>query len=149
MGLDMYLTAKRYISKYKSEDKAIATELAKAIGVTDKQIRCIEVDAMYWRKANAIHGWFVKNVQDGEDDCGTYEVPISKLVDLYDTLISVLRDKNVELLPPTGGFFFGEYDTSEGSYFWEYVKDTKDDLEKLLADKDFCDNFEYYYRASW
>ena len=25
----------------------------------------------YWRKANAIHGWFVRNVQNGKDDCGT------------------------------------------------------------------------------
>ena len=23
-----------------------------------------------WRKANAIHKWFVDNVQDGVDDCG-------------------------------------------------------------------------------
>lgn len=28
----------------------------------------------YWRKANAIHKWFVDNVQNGEDDCGYYEV---------------------------------------------------------------------------
>ena len=27
-----------------------------------------------WRKANHIHKWFVDNVQDGEDDCGIYEV---------------------------------------------------------------------------
>ena len=26
-------------------------------------------EVAYWRKANAIHKWFVENVQDGEDDC--------------------------------------------------------------------------------
>lgn len=35
--------------------------------------RIIE-DVGYWRKANAIHKWFVDNVQNGEDDCGIYEV---------------------------------------------------------------------------
>ena len=39
----------------------------------------------YWRKANQIHNWFVKNVQDGIDDCGTYEVTEEQLVDLLDT----------------------------------------------------------------
>lgn len=37
---------------------------------------------MYWRKANAIHKWFVNEVQDGNDDCGTYEVDIEKLREL-------------------------------------------------------------------
>ena len=36
----------------------------------------------YWRKANAIHKWFVENVQDGEDDCGTYVVSKEKLEEL-------------------------------------------------------------------
>lgn len=38
---------------------------------------CEEVG--YWRKANAIHKWFVDNVQDGEDDCGSYEVDREQL----------------------------------------------------------------------
>ena len=37
-----------------------------------------------WRKANHIHKWFVDNVQDGEDDCGTYEVTREQLEDLLD-----------------------------------------------------------------
>lgn len=38
----------------------------------------------YWRKANQIHNWFVENVQDGEDDCGYYEVSAEQLKDLLD-----------------------------------------------------------------
>lgn len=33
----------------------------------------------YWRKANQIHNWFVENVQNGEDDCGTYAVSKEQL----------------------------------------------------------------------
>ena len=39
----------------------------------------------YWRKANQIHNWFVENVQDGIDDCGTYEVTEKQLVNLLNT----------------------------------------------------------------
>ena len=28
-----------------------------------------EVCVAYWRKANAIHSWFVENCQDGVDEC--------------------------------------------------------------------------------
>ena len=35
-----------------------------------------------WRKANAIHKWFVDTVQDGEDDCGYYEVSKEDLENL-------------------------------------------------------------------
>lgn len=38
----------------------------------------------YWRKANAIHKWFVDNIQDGEDDCGYYEVAPEYLEDCED-----------------------------------------------------------------
>lgn len=44
----------------------------------DEEHKCpheeISEDVAYWRKANAIHQWFVDNVQGGHDDCGMYEV---------------------------------------------------------------------------
>ena len=46
--------------------------------------------AVYWRKANAIHKWFVDNVQDGKDDCGIYEVEFEQLKRLRDTCKKVL-----------------------------------------------------------
>lgn len=45
----------------------------------------------YWRKANAIHRWFVENVQDGEDDCCYHrEVTKRDLEELRDTCKEVL-----------------------------------------------------------
>lgn len=38
----------------------------------------------YWRKANAIHRWFVDNVQGGEDDCDIYEVSKEQIEELLD-----------------------------------------------------------------
>ena len=46
----------------------------------------------YWRKANAIHDWFVNNVQDGEDDCEYHdEVTKEILEELLDTCEKVLN----------------------------------------------------------
>lgn len=45
----------------------------------------------YWRKANAIHNFFVENVQDGNDDCGTYDVPKSVIEDLAERCDLVLQ----------------------------------------------------------
>lgn len=47
----------------------------------------------YWRKANAIHDWFVQNVQNGEDDCGTYEVTRENLEELL-YVCEVVRDNS-------------------------------------------------------
>lgn len=46
-----------------------------------------------WRKANAIHKWFVDNVQDGEDDCGYYEVDKEQLEDLL-SICKLIKDKS-------------------------------------------------------
>lgn len=40
-------------------------------------------DVGYWRKANAIHAWFVDNVQEGKDDCEPHEVSKEQLMKLY------------------------------------------------------------------
>lgn len=38
-----------------------------------------------WRKANAIHRWFVENVQSGVDDCGDYYVSRERIEALRET----------------------------------------------------------------
>lgn len=53
----------------------------------------------YWRKANAIHRWFVENVQNGEDDCRDYFVTKEQLTELLNLVNQVLADP--PLSPPT------------------------------------------------
>ena len=65
MGLDMYLNAKRYVSNYSEADAELRDELDKLEPLAGMPIKEIVCEAMYWRKANAIHDWFVKNVQIG------------------------------------------------------------------------------------
>ena len=60
----------------------------------------------YWRKANAIHNFFVENVQDGNDDQNDYNVPKSAIEDLAERcdLVLQLLDKceKKEIQVPVG-----------------------------------------------
>src|SRR5690606_22029435 len=42
--------------------------------IDESKIVSISQEVMYWRKANAIHKWFVENVQQGVDNCVEYFV---------------------------------------------------------------------------
>lgn len=44
----------------------------------------------YWRKANAIHRWFVEHVQDGNDDCRRAYVTRDQLAELIAACRAVL-----------------------------------------------------------
>ena len=51
----------------------------------------------YWRKANAIHGWFVRNVQDGIDECQESKVSREELTALLDICLEIADEvKTIE-----------------------------------------------------
>lgn len=150
MGLDMYLKGKRYIWDKENEESKALQELSSTFG-KGKRIKNIELELGYWRKANAIHKWFVDNVQEGKDDCGEYYVIFSDLVKLKDVCKSVL-DNGEELalatLPPASGFFFGNAEVDE--YYWQYVKDTYELCVDLCSDPDIqSGTIDMYYQSSW
>ena len=52
----------------------------------------LETEVAYWRKANAIHAYFVDAVQDGEDDCDFHhEVTPDVLRDLKDRCRKIIE----------------------------------------------------------
>ena len=143
MGLDMYLTAKKYL--WSDKDKAISEKVGEIIGVNGDQqrrfngsslvVKEISLEAMYWRKANAIHGWFVNEVQDGEDNCREYEVERSQLETLRDLCKDILEHPDAERdtdLEPTEGFFFGSYEKNE--WYYEDLKNTAEGLSRVLQE---------------
>ena len=145
MGLDMYLYAERYVSDYNEEGKELSNKLFEATG---KRITSIRTEVGYWRKANAIHKWFVDNCQDGRDECQSTFVPDEKLEELLETVKQVLADPKLapQLLPTGSGFFFGgtEYD----SWYIQDLEETKNILETVLNDRSL-DNWDFYYQSSW
>lgn len=81
MGLDMYL---------KCNSKKVCQEVNDMADEWEGKYQAPHGIAIYWRKANAIHNWFVANVQGGVDDCGDYDVEVSDLVKLHDACKAVL-----------------------------------------------------------
>lgn len=159
MGLDMYLEARRFISGYSHsgmEENEMFRQIVDAVGMTDVQderFATVSVNVAYWRKANAIHEWFVKNVQDGEDDCKTYFVSREKLVELEELCRRVVESGEPEvaakLLPTASGFFFGGTDYDE--YYFEQVDWTAKRLAELLTKlpDGGLHGVDFYYNSSW
>lgn len=147
MGLDMYLTAKKFMLG-KQNESTLKT-IAEAVGgIFGDKINMIEAEAMYWRKANQIHQWFVDNVQSGIDECKQHWVSPEVLKALLNVVTEVLDDKSKahELLPYAKGFFFGsdEYD----EYYFNQLEYTKEELTKILQSEEF-DQWIFYYQSSW
>ena len=160
MGLDIYLEERKYIGK--AEVKLLYNEYGWNNNDEQefKNVKELVIEAGYWRKANAIHKWFVDNIQDGNDDCGEYEVSIEKLQELLE-ICKELKSKMVlsedtnkngdkyivnytlceKLLPTQEGFFFGS--TSYDEWYYEDIENTIKIIENLDG------KGEYYYTSSW
>ena len=155
MGLDMYLNARIYVAGYEFEEpkkKAVYNNIVGLLGLqeitsTESPHAEVEVCAIYWRKANAIHNWFVENVQDNIDDCGSYYVSKETLIELRDTCAAVLAgDESPEdVLPPAAGFFFGSTDIDDW-YMGDLLK-TVDSINRVL--KTLPEGVNLYYHSSW
>lgn len=161
MGLDMYLTKEEYVTYLENaEDGKLKTVVNAVISITrtysdgtndtvniktgawDSGLY-LNIPIAYWRKANAIHNWFVENCADGVDDCKSIEICGNQLIELRNLCQEVLNnpEKAAKLLPTQDGFFFGSTKYDE-----DYFTDLKDTIEML---KDIDEEAYYTYRASW
>lgn len=182
MGLDMYLHKKTYVgNKYRKPEEMItvsipqvqesATFPVKSGEIKNERISEVIEDVAYWRKFNALHDWFVQNVQEGEDDCKEYWVSkgnLEEIIDLCKKDLAILEKAPYHMseeftdfftkkkfsyevydidpeelnLQPVGGFFFGSLDIDR--YYKKDLEDTIKQLTPLLEEEG-----DFYYRASW
>lgn len=162
MGLDMYLTKRSYVKNWdymEPEQRHTVTVTGpKANGIRPERIREIIEDVAYWRKANAIHHYFVTACQSGVDDCRDAYVDRETLAELVkycrDILAAYEQDPSdddpegwktlaLELLPPQLGFFFGNTDLDE--YYLGDLRRTVEMLAPLLEEP----GGDFYYHSSW
>lgn len=158
MGLDMYLlkTKKtkhsvkeilkldRYDLKPEDEDVKDFLPLYKSSFIEGNYSLFEEV--AYWRKFNALHSWFVTNVQIGVDDCGTYEVTQDDIDDLLQTLEDTLAYRDPSDMMPVSGFFFGS--TMIDEFYWEKMEDTYDKIYNISTTFDW-EKERLFYMSSW
>jgi hypothetical protein len=127
-----------------------------AAAIKPERIAYIEEEIAYWRKANAIHRWFVNSCQNGVDDCRHAYVSREQLVKLRDlcrSLVSMYENDpeaataRAEIdLPPQSGFFFGSTETDQ--WYWKDLRETATLLTAVL-DEDANLWSEFHYHSSW
>ncbi len=161
MGLDQYLSAKKYVSKFDYSDpqnRIITQEYMDLLPMDTPDITTygqfagisVVYPVGYWRKANAIHNFFVREVGEEVDDCREMWVNRDILVELRSRCSDVLKADNTEKmaeevgLETVAGFFFG--DTSYGDWYKEDLKLTIEICDKVLA---LPEEYSLYYQASW
>ena len=99
MGLDMYLYRKTHVRNWdhmrpeECHQITVKKNKKKHPWIIAKDISSITELVGQWRKANAIHDWFVQNVQNGIDECQESDVSLSHLQELYDACVLV-RDNS-------------------------------------------------------
>ena len=139
MGLDMYLERHLWID---GETRVSIN------GKRQKGVKTVVYEEAYWRKANAIHAWFVDNVQEGKDECRPHLVEVKQLKKLLAIAKRVQKSPELgrELLPTRGGFFFGGTD-----YRQDYMADIDLTVKQLTAvlGKKTDDGSWFVYRSSW
>jgi hypothetical protein len=185
MGLDMYLTKKTYVKNwdhFKPEERfqiEIKQDNKPYTKIDLKRIMYIEEEIMYWRKSNAIHNWFVKNVQEGNDDCNHYylqQVKLQELLELLKKVKSILDITSITKKKVVVGQSFENgiqkdeiqeiniYESkeiekllppTEGFFFGstdinDWFKQDVEETIKVLEDELKEESFEsYYYHSSW
>ena len=142
MGLDMYLRVRKahdFTKNQESFDNAYGTHWK----LSESTYTVCE-----WRKANAIHKWFVDHVQDGKDDCGRYYVSVDNLHELRSSCRNaMLSFDEGEIgdaaiwMPTQSGFFFGSTDYDE--YYREDLQRTFDACNNLIR------TIESPHRKQW
>ncbi len=138
MGLDMYLTQRVFpASDYKIE----LTIEGKRGPVDTKRLSYIALEVGYWRKANAVHKWFVDNCQDGHDACQEVMVSYAQLQELRTLCVKVIETRNHLILPPEDGCFFGSTEADE--YYFGDLAETIRIIDALDPEG------TYYYESSW
>lgn len=186
MGLDMYLYKKHYVgNKWREPKELVKVKVPKTQEkasfktgkILNKRISEITEEVAYWRKANQIHAWFVREVQDGVDDCKEYWVSKEKLQELYDLCQRVLKASKLVKGTINNGFRYEDgkklpievegkiikdpsvaqelLPAQEGFFFGGtgydqyYIDDLKNTAKMLKKILAEGDGGDYYYHSSW
>lgn len=156
MGLDQYLYASKNVGNAEwrgDEENKQFSEIINAMNAHDmvdgEEIpnATVMLRVGYWRKANQVHGWFVKHVQFGNDDCREYDVSRAQLQGLLTACQNVKQNPSMaeEVLPPSEGFFFGNNEIDE--WYWHDIDYTIELVSRVL--RTVSEDWNLTYRASW
>ena len=169
MGLDMYLYAEKYESKYRDKTLSYPKELEELLKKTNKYHIASKTTTYkigYWRKFNALHYYIINHYADGRDECQKIYLLKSDLLEILNVLkeveesfktakIKEEKDDYIiyenpiaeKLLPTKDGFFFGglNYD----NFYLNDVETSIKTFEEVLKLLEETNDYYIYYQASW
>jgi hypothetical protein len=101
-----------------------------------------------WRKANHIHKWFVDNVQDGIDNCESYEVTEKHLQELLNICVRVKKASKLVKGKIQNGYTYANGKMITNFTYGEYIDDPSVAKELLPTDEGFffgSTNYDQWY----
>lgn len=115
----------------------------------------VSVTCGYWRKANAVHAWFVDHCQGGVDECQRTPVSAEQIALLHSHCSQALAFYNAgdlvkarETMPPRAGFFFGGTDVDE--WWAEDMAFTIEMVERVIKNAaTIPGRIDFSYSSSW
>jgi len=109
----------------------------------------LEALARRWHKAGHIHGWFVKNVQNGQDDYKNYHVSVDKLSELLDAVNKILKTQDIknDLLPFDAAPTLQDDIEWHIEWYFDTLEYTRDTLTKLLK-PEYTNYWDFKYSSS-
>lgn len=141
MGLDMYLYAEKYISASDTFDKQHPKQYKEILEVagmdtlpkSDYTSLTVKVQVGYWRKANAIHGWFVRECANNVDECQEVYIPAEKLIELRDECVKALANRHTATKPNEADYVKKIDETNDiVKLITESMKEQSDRVSKQL-----------------
>jgi hypothetical protein len=153
MGLDQYLYARKYYSKYsrgtdKNNYKKLLTMLKVKKYVVPETIGLQDVGVMVkigqWRKAHQIHSWFVDYCQDEVDDCRETYVTRDQMEELLRLCNEVSKHR-------------GDHEASDAylplplgiTYCDSHYKDIDYTIDVITRALTMSQEWDFYYSSSW
>lgn len=124
------------------------------LDIVDDTIK-VSITCAYWRKANAIHNWFVTNCQEGVDECQVSDVHPEQLAQLRDLCLRAVTAYDQgepevarSVLTPTQGFFFGG--TEVDDWYAQDLRDTAAAIERVVnLAVASGGGVTFHYHSSW
>lgn len=96
----MYLHKKTYVKNWSHQDfkheVIVKKNGKKRKDIDPKKVVYVEEEVACWRKANAIHDWFVKHAGENLDNCQPCSVSREQLVELRDACATVLAGSQMK-----------------------------------------------------
>lgn len=98
----MYMYAERYISSTDTFDEQDPQKYKQILEIAnmdnlpkgDLSNIYVKTQVGYWRKANAIHGWLIRNCADNIDNCEEFVIQPEQLIQLRDECVLALANRH-------------------------------------------------------